>query len=173
MRRGAERPIAGALVAALTVVLAGCGGDASPVAPPRHLRAALHPPPPPLTRMMSAAGMARLRLVWDPSTSLLDAAGGRYVVYRVSGERLDVRKEVASVPHDVHDAYLPLTLFLLSIFGGLTWAGVMGLFYGPVIMLLLMTTIQIYTERYAKEDGARLATAIGGLVDSREEEGSA
>ena len=71
------------------------------------------------------------------------------------------------------EAYLPLTLFLLSIFGGLTWAGVMGLFYGPVIMLLLMTTIQIYTERYAKEDGARLATAIGGLVDSREEEGSA
>ena len=71
------------------------------------------------------------------------------------------------------EAYIPLALFLLSIFGGLAWAGVMGLFYGPVIILLLMTTIQIYTERYAKEDGARLATAIGGLVDSREEEESA
>lgn len=71
------------------------------------------------------------------------------------------------------EAYIPLALFLLSIFGGLAWAGVMGLFYGPVIILLLMTTVQIYTERYAKEDGARLATAIGGLVDSREEEESA
>lgn len=62
------------------------------------------------------------------------------------------------------EAYLPLALFLLSIFGGLAWAGVMGLFYGPVIMLLLLTTIQIYAEQYAQEDGARLSTAIGGLV---------
>jgi predicted PurR-regulated permease PerM len=67
------------------------------------------------------------------------------------------------------EAYIPLALFLLSIFGGLAWAGVMGLFYGPVIMLLLVTTIQIYSEQYAKEDGARLATAMGSLVESREE----
>ena len=70
------------------------------------------------------------------------------------------------------EAYIPLALFLLSIFGGLAWAGVMGLFYGPVIMLLLVTTIQIYAEQYAKEDGARLATAIGSLVSSPEEEES-
>jgi predicted PurR-regulated permease PerM len=68
------------------------------------------------------------------------------------------------------EAYLPLAVFLLSIFGGLAWAGVMGLFYGPVIMLLLITTIQIYAERYAQEDGAILATAIGSLVSEREEE---
>ena len=67
------------------------------------------------------------------------------------------------------EAYIPLALFLLSIFGGLAWAGVMGLFYGPVIMLLLVTTIQIYAEQYAREDGARLATAIGGLVANQEE----
>jgi predicted PurR-regulated permease PerM len=67
------------------------------------------------------------------------------------------------------EAYIPLALFLLSIFGGLAWAGVMGLFYGPVIMLLLVTTIQIYAEQYAKEDGARLATAMSSLVESREE----
>jgi len=67
------------------------------------------------------------------------------------------------------EAYIPLALFLLSIFGGLAWAGVMGLFYGPVIMLLLVTTIQIYAEQYAQEDGARLATAIGSLVTNQEE----
>lgn len=61
------------------------------------------------------------------------------------------------------EASIPLALFLLSIFGGLAWAGVMGLFYGPVIMLLLVTTIQIYAEQYAQEDGAVLATAIDGL----------
>jgi predicted PurR-regulated permease PerM len=66
------------------------------------------------------------------------------------------------------EAYIPLALFLLSIFGGLAWAGVMGLFYGPVIMLLLVTTIQIYAEQYAREDGTRLATAIGSLVTDQE-----
>ena len=68
------------------------------------------------------------------------------------------------------EAYIPLALFLLSIFGGLAWAGIMGLFYGPVIMLLLITTVQIYIERYAQEDGARLATVMGGLVSERGEE---
>ncbi len=68
------------------------------------------------------------------------------------------------------EAYIPLALFLLSLFAGLAWAGVMGLFYGPVIMLLLVTTIQIYVERYAREDGAVLATAIGSLIREREEE---
>ena len=67
------------------------------------------------------------------------------------------------------EAYIPLALFLLSIFGGLAWAGIMGLFYGPVIMLLLITTVQIYVERYAQEDGARLATVMGSLVENREE----
>lgn len=67
------------------------------------------------------------------------------------------------------EASIPLALFLLSIFGGLAWAGIMGLFYGPVIMLLLVTTVQIYAEQYAQEDGAVLATAIGGLGASRRE----
>jgi hypothetical protein len=30
-------------------------------------------------------------------------------------------------------------------------------------MLLLVTTVQIYAEQYAQEDGAVLATAIDGL----------
>jgi predicted PurR-regulated permease PerM len=68
------------------------------------------------------------------------------------------------------EASIPLALFLLSIFGGLAWAGVMGLFYGPVIMLLLVTTVQIYSEQYAQEDGAILATAIEGLRASRRED---
>jgi hypothetical protein len=57
------------------------------------------------------------------------------------------------------------------VFGGLALAGVMGLFYGPVIMLLLLTTIQIYAEEYAQEDGARLSTAIGDLVEGQRAKG--
>ncbi len=50
------------------------------------------------------------------------------------------------------DAYLHFSLVLLGILGGLVWAGFLGLFYGPVIMLLLVTTVEIYSERYAKDD---------------------
>lgn len=50
------------------------------------------------------------------------------------------------------EAYMNFALVLLGILGGVTWAGFLGLFYGPVIMLLLVTTIKIYSERYAKDD---------------------
>jgi len=61
------------------------------------------------------------------------------------------------------DASLNFALFILAIFGGMAWAGVMGLFYGPVIMLLLVTTVQIYAERYAKEDGNLLDRTVRNL----------
>ncbi len=50
------------------------------------------------------------------------------------------------------DANLNFTLFLLGILGGVAWAGFLGLFYGPVVMLLLVTTVRIYSERFSKED---------------------
>jgi predicted PurR-regulated permease PerM len=66
------------------------------------------------------------------------------------------------------EASLNFGLFLLSIFAGLAWAGVMGLFYGPVIMLLLVTTIQIYAERYANEDIDYLGKALSQVGSDRE-----
>ena len=61
------------------------------------------------------------------------------------------------------EAYMNFALVLLGIFGGLMWAGFLGLFYGPVIILLLVTTINIYTEQFAKED----SLVIKSLIDSR------
>jgi predicted PurR-regulated permease PerM len=58
------------------------------------------------------------------------------------------------------EAHLQTALFLLSMFAGLAWAGFMGIFYGPIIMLMLVTTIEIYIEEFAKEDGERLGIAI-------------
>jgi len=50
------------------------------------------------------------------------------------------------------EAYMNFALVLLGILGGVVWAGFLGLFLGPVIMLLLVTTVQIYSEHYAHED---------------------
>jgi predicted PurR-regulated permease PerM len=65
------------------------------------------------------------------------------------------------------EASINFALFMLAIFGGIAWAGIMGLFYGPVIMLLLVTTIEIYAERYAKEDSSLLDRAFRNLGSSR------
>jgi predicted PurR-regulated permease PerM len=77
------------------------------------------------------------------------------------------------------EASINFALFILAIFGGIAWAGFMGLFYGPVLMLLLVTTIEIYAERYAHEDRVLLGEAFNRLgsdgesADSGEKEGSA
>jgi predicted PurR-regulated permease PerM len=64
------------------------------------------------------------------------------------------------------EARIPMALFILAIFGGLAWAGLMGLFYGPIIMLLLITTVQIYADRYASEDGKVIHVAYTRLADT-------
>ncbi len=62
------------------------------------------------------------------------------------------------------EAHLHTVLFLLAMFGGLAWAGIMGLFYGPIIMLLLVTTVEIYIEEFAREDGEALGTAVSSRL---------
>jgi predicted PurR-regulated permease PerM len=66
------------------------------------------------------------------------------------------------------DASINFSLFILAIFGGLAWAGFMGMFYGPVLMLLLVTTVKIYAERYAHEDGNYLGDALDRLGSDSE-----
>ena len=46
------------------------------------------------------------------------------------------------------EAQLSPVLVLLSLFGGLKLFGFMGVIYGPVVMIFLMTTIEIYLEHY-------------------------
>ena len=48
-------------------------------------------------------------------------------------------------------AYLHPMLLLLSVLGGLTLSGLLGVIYGPVIMILFVTTIDMYREYYATE----------------------
>jgi len=59
-------------------------------------------------------------------------------------------------------AYLNPALLMLSVFGGLGLMGFIGLIYGPVIMILLVTSVEVYTkyimrsdlEPYLAEDGS-------------------
>ncbi len=68
------------------------------------------------------------------------------------------------------EAYMHFSLVLLGILGGLAFAGLLGLFYGPVVILLLLTTIDIYRETYAKEDSAVIGDLIRTEVVERLEE---
>ncbi|UCG25351.1 MAG: AI-2E family transporter [Chloroflexota bacterium] len=47
------------------------------------------------------------------------------------------------------DAYLNFTLMLLALFGGIQMAGLLGMIYGPVIMILFLTSLDIYTKYYS------------------------
>ena len=47
------------------------------------------------------------------------------------------------------EAYLNFTLMLLALFGGIQMAGLLGMIYGPVIMILFLTSIDIYTQYYS------------------------
>jgi predicted PurR-regulated permease PerM len=60
------------------------------------------------------------------------------------------------------DAYLNPALVMLSVFGGLSLMGFIGILYGPVIMILLVTSVEVYAkyimrsdlEPYLAEDGS-------------------
>jgi hypothetical protein len=54
------------------------------------------------------------------------------------------------------EARLNSALVLLSVFGGLKMFGFMGLVYGPVIMIFLVTTIEIYMDYYRISKSATL-----------------
>jgi predicted PurR-regulated permease PerM len=48
------------------------------------------------------------------------------------------------------DVQIPVLLLVLSVLGGLSLYGILGLFVGPVLVSLLMTAVQIYRDEYHK-----------------------
>lgn len=47
------------------------------------------------------------------------------------------------------EAKLPEAIVLLSVFAGIAQFGPLGFIYGPVVMVLIYTTLEIYMKRYA------------------------
>jgi predicted PurR-regulated permease PerM len=50
------------------------------------------------------------------------------------------------------EAYLNPALIILSVFGGLQLLGIIGVLYGPVIMILLVTCIDVYSKYLLRDD---------------------
>jgi len=49
-------------------------------------------------------------------------------------------------------AYLNPALIILSVFGGMGVMGLIGALYGPVVMILLVTSIEVYTKYMLRSD---------------------
>lgn len=64
------------------------------------------------------------------------------------------------------DAYLNAGLMMLAVFSGLALFGILGIVYGPVIMILLVTTIRIYAEHNGKRErvGLLAESEFGGAT---------
>jgi len=61
------------------------------------------------------------------------------------------------------DAYLNPALLILGVFGGLSLMGIIGALYGPVILILLVTSIDVYTKYLLRADLDALQEA--GRID--------
>ena len=81
--------------------------------------------------------------IWQ---GLLVLAGGLLVVSNLDNL---LRPRLVS-----KDAYLNPALVLLSAFGGLNLFGFLGVIYGPVVMIFLITTVEIYLEHYQLTEGS-------------------
>jgi predicted PurR-regulated permease PerM len=75
-------------------------------------------------------------LTGNPTSAVLVLVG--FYVF-VNPTDLTLRPRLVS-----KEAYLNFTLMLLALFGGLAVGGLLGMIYGPVIMIMFMTTIDIY-----------------------------
>jgi predicted PurR-regulated permease PerM len=60
------------------------------------------------------------------------------------------------------EAYLNFTLMLLALFGGMAVGGFLGMIFGPVVMILFVTTLDIFTEYYSDEPDDAIVVTEGG-----------
>ena len=96
------------------------------------------------------------------------------VVFLIFVANIDTVLRPVLVPKD---AYLNPALMMLSVFGGLSLMGFIGLIYGPVIMILLVTSLEVYAkyimrsdlEPFLAEDGSLNMEKLG-LRETVEEE---
>ena len=65
------------------------------------------------------------------------------------------------------DAYLNPALILLAAFGGLSLFGLLGVIYGPIIVIFFVTTIEIYLKHYQI-----VAAQPAALTEKKSEESS-
>lgn len=85
------------------------------------------------------------------------------VVFLVVVSNIDTFMRPRLVPKG---AYLNPLLVILSVFGGLKLLGFIGIIYGPVIMILLVTSLDVYSKYMLRSDLEVLLQ--GGELDLQE-----
>jgi predicted PurR-regulated permease PerM len=66
------------------------------------------------------------------------------------------------------EAYLNFVLVLLAALGGYAWFGFFGVVYGPVLMVLLTTTIDVYETYYLRADESATLSEDTPIVNSKQ-----
>lgn len=99
--------------------------------------------------------MAVIFLLLGDVTSAVIVLIGFYVF--VNPTDLTLRPRLVS-----KEAYLNFTLMLLALFGGLAVGGLLGMIYGPVIMILFMTTIDVYAQYFSDKEEQSAAEIDAG-----------
>jgi len=82
----------------------------------------------------------------------------------ISNIDLILRPYITSKELKVH-----LALLVIGFVGGLTIFGMMGLFLGPVIVILFTTSLELYLENYGHADSVPKAEAEGVLAPDEKE----
>jgi predicted PurR-regulated permease PerM len=103
--------------------------------------------------------MALIFLLTGNVTSAVLVLIGFYVF--VNPTDLTLRPRLVS-----KEAYLNFTLMLLALFGGLAVGGLLGMIYGPVIMILFMTTIDIYAQNFSDKEEQSAAVLEANETDA-------
>jgi predicted PurR-regulated permease PerM len=93
-------------------------------------------------------------VAWPVSIILIltgDVVEGIFVIaaFLVVVSNIDTVLRPRLVPREV---YLNPVLVILSVFGGIQLMGIIGILYGPVIMILLVTSIEVYTKYILRSD---------------------
>jgi predicted PurR-regulated permease PerM len=85
-----------------------------------------------------------------------NVVGGIFVIaaFLIVVSNIDTVLRPKLVPRE---AYLNPALVILSVFGGLHLLGFIGIIYGPVIMILLVTSIEVYSKYMLRSDLEALA----------------
>ena len=119
-----------------------------------------------LSMFLSLVPLVGISLVAWPVGILLLLSGNIWQGLFVIGAFIFVVANIDTALRPVlvpKDAYLNPALLILGVFGGLSLMGLIGALYGPVILILLVTSIEVYTKYLLRSDLEALQEA--GRID--------
>ena len=122
-----------------------------------------------LSMILSLIPLVGISLVAWPIGILLLATGSTWQGLFVIGAFILIIANIDTALRPVlvpKGAYLNPALLILGVFGGLSLMGIIGALYGPVILILLVTSIEVYSKYLLRSDLETLQEA--GRIDLEE-----